>query len=70
MSTKVPEGCPRCLAAEVMPTTSVVYVKKEHIHVAMWRYDCACDWTWANEAQRKHNEQEVNKAVKAQRSYC
>ena len=52
-----------------MPSTAMVYVEKEHIAVAMWRYDCACDWTWANPAQRKHNEKEVNRAIKAQRSY-
>lgn len=61
MSTKVPEACPAC-STETMPEERTVAIENAVVTypVKMWRYRCACGWTWANEAQRVHN-QEANR---------
>lgn len=63
MSTKVPENCPKC-NTPAMPTDKVV-VYSERVPVRVWRYECVCGWTWANDMQRKHNDKEYDKMYKA-----
>ena len=66
MSTKMFEDCPRC-KSQSMPVDSPVACDYQYgtFPVRMWRYECPkCNWTWANEAQRKHNEHEYYKQRK------
>ena len=62
MSTKVMESCPKC-KADTHPTDASVHVKTKQVYVSFWRYNCpGCNWVWANEAQRKHNQKVWDKA--------
>jgi hypothetical protein len=66
MATKIPEICPKC-NTECMPNDKpVMYTERwGSFPVRIWNYDCSnCGWTWANELQRKHNEQEYYKRRK------
>ena len=63
MSTKVAEHCPKCNAS-TFPTDKVV-VYQEKVPVRVWRYECVCGWSWANDMQRKHNDHEYSKMHKA-----
>lgn len=72
MATKRPENCPKC-NTECMPNDNAVqfFAGWGDFMVRIWNYDCThCDWTWANEMQRRHNNQEYHKRRKESREYA
>lgn len=63
MSTKYPEKCPKC-KTETLPNDRAVLFTEQWgtFMVRQWNYYCKeCDWTWANELQRKHNAEYYQK---------
>lgn len=63
---KVSEKCSRC-ATPVDPNDKLVTVETQGrvIPLRLWRYDCSCGWTWANAAQRAHNQQIFDRGWRA-----
>ena len=64
MSTKISETCPEC-GEEVNPTDTaqMIWVGSLKVDVRFWRYECpTCQWIWANELQRTHNNHTYHRA--------
>lgn len=64
---KIPAACPACEGTSE-PTDSAVPIEGESFVLKLWRYVCGhCGYIWANDAQRKHNEQEYRRKRKLER---
>ena len=66
---KTSQACPNC-GAEAWPWEESVKLDAgtREVYVKYWGYTCpTCAWTWANAAQRKHNERELRKTARRAR---
>ncbi len=63
---KITEDCPKCKHQCFPNDRPVVYRESwGDFAVRIWNYECPkCEWTWANEMQRKHNGKEYSKQYK------
>ena len=63
MSTKTAETCEKC-TREVMPDSKYTMIEQYHVSYGVWAYRCSCGHIWANGAQRKHNAEYLNRAIR------
>ena len=66
MSTRRVQDCPMC-GAPTLPQSRFVWLCG--VRANQWVYICVCEWTWADDLQRVHNDREFGKALRGPSMY-